>query len=191
MENIQRKNLDPLEEALAYKQYVDKFGCGGISELASKIGKSMNYIERRIRLLSLPEDIIMRISQGLLPPSIAEELLVVTDKEEQNRLTKVVLEKKLSCKSLRNIIKKRSHIPSNFYDLYDNSSLQDININKKTQRALDKTNIAIRIAMNNISDIMSEVKENWIVYESLFYHRMILHTQIDQTIKEKRKYKNR
>ena len=103
----------------------------------------------------------------------------------------MVLEKKLSCKSLRNIIKKRSHIPSNFYDLYDNSSLQDININKKTQRALDKTNIAIRIAMNNISDIMSEVKENWIVYESLFYHRMILHTQIDQTIKEKRKYKNR
>jgi ParB family transcriptional regulator, chromosome partitioning protein len=54
IENIHRKSLDPLEEAEAFKEYVISFGWGGISDLAAKIGKSISYVDRRIRLLRLP-----------------------------------------------------------------------------------------------------------------------------------------
>lgn len=55
-ENIQRKNLATIDEARAFQAYTSKFGWGGISELARKIGKSVRYVERRVRLLDLPVD---------------------------------------------------------------------------------------------------------------------------------------
>ncbi len=56
-ENIQRKTLDPIEEAVAFKRYCDELGWGGQSELAKKIGKSQEYISHRIALLDLPDDV--------------------------------------------------------------------------------------------------------------------------------------
>ncbi|MBD0359401.1 MAG: hypothetical protein ICV56_01640, partial [Nitrososphaeraceae archaeon] len=58
IENIQRKNLNPIEEAQSFKDYVVTYGWGGISELSSKIGKSIAYIDKRIKLLGLPQNII-------------------------------------------------------------------------------------------------------------------------------------
>ena len=66
IENIQRKTLDPKEEALAFKDYVIKFGWGGISDLATKISKSTSYVQRRIKLLELPEDILDSLSNSLI-----------------------------------------------------------------------------------------------------------------------------
>ena len=60
IENIQRKNLNPIEEAQAYKVYVLNFGWGGISDLASRIGTSISYIDKRLRLLDLPEHVVMK-----------------------------------------------------------------------------------------------------------------------------------
>ena len=51
VENLQRSTLSLMEEAHAYKTYVNGFGWGGISELSTKIGKSISYVSRRIRLL--------------------------------------------------------------------------------------------------------------------------------------------
>jgi len=51
-ENMQRKAMDPVEEAEAFRRYVMDFGWGGVSELAQKIGKSEEYVSHRIQLLS-------------------------------------------------------------------------------------------------------------------------------------------
>src|SRR5215204_2556877 len=75
IENIQRRSLDALEEAEAFKEYVINFGWGGISDLAIKIGKSISYVDRRIRLLKLPIDVLHSTSNSLISTSIAEELL--------------------------------------------------------------------------------------------------------------------
>src|SRR6476620_9472936 len=56
-ENMQRKAMDPVEEAEAFRRYVMDFGWGGVSELAQKIGKSEEYVSHRIQLLKLPDDI--------------------------------------------------------------------------------------------------------------------------------------
>ena len=58
IENLQREDLTPFEEAQSFKQYYKKKGKGAIPELATRIGKSAGYIRRKIAVLSLPADIL-------------------------------------------------------------------------------------------------------------------------------------
>jgi ParB family transcriptional regulator, chromosome partitioning protein len=51
--NIHGENLDPIEEARAFKIYVEEYGWGGISDLASRLGKSASYVDKRIKLFGL------------------------------------------------------------------------------------------------------------------------------------------
>lgn len=63
-ENVQHKTMNPVEEAVAFNQYVKNFGWGGVSNLALKIGKSQEYVTKRIQLLSLPCNITRDIIDG-------------------------------------------------------------------------------------------------------------------------------
>src|SRR5919198_6544471 len=65
-ENIQRKSMDPIEEAEAFRRYVIDFGWGGVSELARKLGISEEYISHHMQLFKLPDEIKQNIlSQGI------------------------------------------------------------------------------------------------------------------------------
>src|SRR5918994_3136243 len=79
IENVQQKTMSPIEEARAFKEYVDAFGWGSESDLARRIGKSQEYISRRIRLLSLPEGLQKDVLEGKMSVSTAEELLPLND----------------------------------------------------------------------------------------------------------------
>ena len=68
-ENIQRKSLDPIEEARAFKAYVDDLGWGGLTELATKISKSPAYVCKRLALLNLPNELLEKISKYDVSPS--------------------------------------------------------------------------------------------------------------------------
>ena len=72
VENIQRDSLAPLDEAKSFKMYILDKGWGSVSELSSKIGKSPNYITKRIGLLVLPPDVQKSIENSSLKPSSAE-----------------------------------------------------------------------------------------------------------------------
>src|SRR5215211_9160119 len=104
IENIQRKTLYPMEEAQAFKRYVSDFGWGGASELAEKIGKSVSYITRRIRLLDLPPDVIDYITNSVINTSTAEELFSIKDREKQSNLAKIISNKKMSVKETRQLL---------------------------------------------------------------------------------------
>ncbi len=75
VENVQRRTLTPVEEARAFQRYASEFGWGGISNLASRIGKSEEYVSHRILLLDLPKKILSRLEQDMISPSQAQELL--------------------------------------------------------------------------------------------------------------------
>ena len=62
-ENMQRKAMDAIEEAEAFRRYVIDFGWGGVSELAKKIGMSEEYVSHRIQLLRLPDNLKERIAR--------------------------------------------------------------------------------------------------------------------------------
>ena len=74
-ENIQRKSMDPIEEAEAFRRYVIDFGWGGVSDLAKKIGKSEEYVSHRIPQLKLSEEIKNKIVSNRLNVSKVYENL--------------------------------------------------------------------------------------------------------------------
>jgi ParB family chromosome partitioning protein len=189
IENVHRRSLNPIEEADAYKKYVLKFGWGGISDLAEKIGKSVSYIDKRIRLLELPTEIVNSLSVCSVSPSAAEELLSMKDKKKQSELANLALNNKISSRGIREMIKgiKRDEI----YDYDDSQNRLNRgkmkNIDEATQRSFDKSIIAMRSAMTKISAIIEEIDDDWIAYEALMQHKNMLHNQIDLLIREKMK----
>ncbi|MGH9977374.1 MAG: ParB/RepB/Spo0J family partition protein, partial [Nitrososphaeraceae archaeon] len=82
-ENMQRKSMDPIEEAEAFRRYVVDFGWGGVTELAAKIGKSEEYVSHRIQLLKLPEEVKQHVIENRLNVSSALELTSISS-EKQN-----------------------------------------------------------------------------------------------------------
>lgn len=187
IENMQRRNMDPIEEAHAFKKYVLTFGWGGISELAAKIGKSVSYVDKRIRLLELPNDILDSIFKFEINKSAAEELLSIRDNHRQSKLAQIIREKRLSSRQARELVKNMED--GSIYDFDEKWTFQKklVDIDRKTQKSFDKSIVALRVAMNTLSTIMEYIEDNWIVYETLMQHKNMLHTQIDLLIKEKRK----
>jgi ParB family transcriptional regulator, chromosome partitioning protein len=187
IENIQRKNLEPIEQAHAFKNYVLAFGWGGISELSAKIGKSVSYIDKIIRLLDLPADILDSISKFEINRSTAEELLSIRDDHVQSKLAQIIRERRLSSRQTRKLIK--DHEEDSVYNFDEKLAFQKkfVDVDRMTQKSFDKSILALRYAMNTLSTIMEYVEDNWIVYETLMQHKNMLHTQIDLLIKEKRK----
>jgi ParB family chromosome partitioning protein len=188
IENMQRTDMDPIEEAHAFKNYVLTFGWGGISELAAKIGKSVSYVDKRIRLLDLPSDVLDSILKFKINRSAAEELLPIRDNNVQSKLAQVIRERRLSSRQARELVKAHEDRGS-VYNFDEKGTFQKkfVDIDRMTQKSFDKSIIAIRFAMNTLSTIVEDIEDNWIIYETLMQHKNMLHTQIDLLIKEKRK----
>lgn len=185
-ENIQRKSLDPIEEARAFKAYVDDLGWGGLTELASKISKSPSYVCKRLALLNLPDELLEKVRKDDVSPSTAEELLPLKDPHEQHRIADAIISNAYSSREARKIVKIYLKSESNTDDFYrHHDSIADIEL--KAQRSFDKSITALKIAMNKISGIVETVEDNWIIYEILMQHKNMLNTQIDILIREKKK----
>jgi ParB family chromosome partitioning protein len=80
IENIQRADLNPLEEARAYRQLIEQYGHTQ-QELADAVGKSRSHIANTIRLLTLPEETLEKIADGRLSPGHARTLIVSAEPE--------------------------------------------------------------------------------------------------------------
>jgi ParB family transcriptional regulator, chromosome partitioning protein len=184
IENIHSKNLNPIEEAHAFQDYVINYGWGGISDLAAKLGKSIGYVDRRIRYLDLPTDVVKSLSSGSLSVSIGDELLPLKEKEQQSLLAELIKKRKLSSRQVREL-KIEMKNSENPYEILDFQT-KIIDIDTKTQKAFDKAIIAIRVAMNKLASVIDDV-DNWTVYEMLLQHKNMLHNQIDILFKEKKK----
>jgi ParB family chromosome partitioning protein len=184
IENIHRKTISPLDEARAFKAYVSDFGWGGVSDLASRIGKSLSYITKRIKLLNLPSDVLDSIVNSRLDTSVAEELLSISDGHKQSELANLIADRKLSLRMTRKLLK---NIDEKDRDLGSFCKSDYIDHIKIAERSFDKSITAIRIAMNSLSEIINSVEHDWVIHEILMQHKNMLHTQIDLLLKEKRK----
>ena len=100
VENIQRKTLDPIEEAHAFKLYVRDYGWGGVTYLAETIMKSEQYVSSRIQLLKLPQNVIDKVKSGELKVSHAFELLGIEGKSLEY-ISDDIINKNMSVKDIR------------------------------------------------------------------------------------------
>ena len=105
IENIQREDLNPLEEALAYKALKDDYNMTQ-EELAERIGKSRSAIANSIRLLDLPEEILTMVAARELSAGHARTLLGVKDREDMVLLAQIAAEHDLSVRQLEEEVKK-------------------------------------------------------------------------------------
>lgn len=105
IENIQREDLNPLEEALAYKALKDEYDMTQ-EELSFKIGKSRSAIANSIRLLDLPEEILTMVAAKELSAGHARTLLGVKDREDMILLAQIAAEHDLSVRQLEEEVKR-------------------------------------------------------------------------------------
>ena len=103
LENLQRVQLNPLEEAAAYQQLLEDFGCTQ-DELATRIKRSRPQISNTIRLLKVPAPVQRRVAAGVLSAGHARALLALPDAVEQERLAQRIVAEGLSVRSVEEIV---------------------------------------------------------------------------------------
>jgi ParB family chromosome partitioning protein len=103
LENLHRSQLNPLEEAAAYDQMLQDFGCTH-DELATRIGRSRPQISNTLRLLKLPPLVQRRVAAGVLSAGHARALLGLDDAAAQERLAQRVVAEGLSVRSVEEIV---------------------------------------------------------------------------------------
>ena len=105
IENIQRENLNPIEEALAYKRLLNEFNLKQ-DEVAERVSKSRTAVTNAIRLLKLDERVQRMVIDDLLTTGHARALLAIADPEKQYLLAQQIFDEKLSVRETEKLVKK-------------------------------------------------------------------------------------
>jgi len=191
IENVQRDTLNPIEEAHAFKQYVQQHGWGSISDLAKRISKSVSYVSRRIKLLSLPAELQEEILRQRKSLSIISEIVAIKDGELEKEVSKFVFENELSEKdtrSLVNKVKKELNPEKSNQASVDVSSKTNSNA-KLEEMILRKLITVLKIALARSSDIISESNDikDTCFKQFIIERRYVLHQLIDSFISMQKK----
>lgn len=104
VENLQREDLNPIEEASAYKRLLEEFNFSQ-EELARKIGRSRSSIANAMRLLTLDEETKKYLSDGKLTPGQVRPLLSISNPEQRRYLAMKILNNKLTARQVENMVK--------------------------------------------------------------------------------------
>ena len=105
IENIQRQELNPIEEANAYRKLIDTLGLTQ-EDVASRVGKDRTLIATAIRLLKLPADIQKLVEEGKLSAGHGRALLLTDDISVQRRVARAVIEKGMSVRETERAVKR-------------------------------------------------------------------------------------
>ena len=105
VENIQRENLNPIDEALAYRRMSDEFHLTQ-EDIATAVGKDRASVANFLRLLKLPDEIRAEVAAGTLSMGHARALLALVDEADQRRLARDVIARHLSVRETESLAKK-------------------------------------------------------------------------------------
>lgn len=171
-ENLQRKTMDPVEEAEAYQRYVIDFGWGGVKDLAGRIGKSQEYVSHRMQLLKLPECVREKVARSGLgvsqaleiagaDPAAREELL---GRASAGRMTVRQIREAKSCMSAKSACE---------------------------ERIVRKSGLALKIALSRIDELVHDARRegprrNAELVEFLMSQRRGIHSMIDDAVRYKK-----
>jgi ParB family chromosome partitioning protein len=111
VENIQREELNPIEEASAYRRLITELGYSQ-EQVANRVGKDRSTVANVLRLLRLPREIRALIAGQKLSPGHARPLLSLTDPEAQTRIAQQIVEKGLSVREVERRVKVAGRPPS-------------------------------------------------------------------------------
>ena len=105
IENIQREDLNPIEEALAYRRLADEFHLKQ-EQIAEAVGKDRASVANSLRLLKLPDEVRAEVASGRLSMGHARALLALPGEADQRRTARDVLARNLSVRETESLVKK-------------------------------------------------------------------------------------
>ena len=138
VENVQRHDLNPLEEAQGYKRLIDEFSYDQ-DKVSKFIGKSRSYITNSLRLLSLPKDVLELVEQKKITSGHAKILVGL---ENASFVASKILEKKLSVRQSENFVKIFKKKKGSY------SFSKDPNIKSLEESVQDKVGLTVKIKNN-------------------------------------------
>lgn len=110
IENLQREDLDPTEEARGYAHLMDNFGLTQ-EEISVQIGKSRSAVANSLRLLDLPDDVLSMVADGTLSAGHGRTLLGLKDRSKITEIATRTAARKLSVRELEALVKKANRVP--------------------------------------------------------------------------------
>jgi ParB family chromosome partitioning protein len=189
LENIQRETLNPIEEARAFRNYVEEFGYGGETELARRIGKSQEYVSKRIGLLSLPPRVQDQIMRRRIAPSVAQELTLLNDDDAEEMADEIGAQR-LSLREVRRILRHRQS-KSGCSSPGGDPGLTDLEkLDRRVRRISRELNIAVASlggAIVRLGEVAEGLEDEWLIRESIFVCRDNIREQMDNLTRLKRK----
>lgn len=124
IENVQRKDLNPIEEAMAYKALIERFGLKQ-EEVAKQAGKSRSAVANMLRLLELPDDVLVLVQEDKLSMGHARAILGLNDDEKMLPLAEMTVEKVLSVREVEALVRKYNTVPEEVPETpEDNAAMQ-------------------------------------------------------------------
>lgn len=138
LENLQRENLTPIEEAESYKQIIDLANLSQES-LGAKLGKSQAFIANKIRLLTLPKEIQDALNNRKISERHARSLLTISDRETQIKLLNKIISERLTVKELDNQIKELK-LPNEEIKTTISDIMTSLKNNEKEEKESDNMN---------------------------------------------------
>lgn len=109
IENVQREDLNPVEEAMAYASLIDNFGLKQ-DEVAAQVGKNRSTIANMLRLLELPDEVLEMLRDGMITTGHARAILGLENKDNMHPLAVKALENNMSVREVENAVKKLNAI---------------------------------------------------------------------------------
>ena len=109
IENLQRKDLSPIEEALGYKALIDEHGFSQ-EEVATSVGKSRPAIANSLRILKLPDSVLEYVKQDKISAGHARALLMLDNEEDMLELAELIYKKDLSVRQAEKLAKKKPEV---------------------------------------------------------------------------------
>ena len=155
LENIQRKDLTPIEEASAYDQLIRKLNYTQ-DELAKRIGKSRTNVTNMLRLLNLPDEIKKLVNEGKLSYGHARTLLSLDSEEKMISLAEKTIKEGLSVRQLEDLCKKKeTKKPGKEKPEETDPFMEDVRsrLQRKYGTKVEIKNKCISIRYNDIDDL--------------------------------------
>jgi len=112
IENIQRSDLNPIEEAEAYQKLIERHNYTQ-EQVAKKVGKQRTTIANALRILKLPDEIKKQLSEGIITPGHARAILSLEDSIDQKELTQLIINEKLSVRDAEKLAEKKRSTKQN------------------------------------------------------------------------------
>ena len=109
IENLQREDLSPIEEALGYKALIDEHGFSQ-EEVATSVGKSRPAIANSLRILKLPDSVLEYVKQDKISAGHARALLMLDNEKDMLELAELIYKKDLSVRQAEKLAKKKPEV---------------------------------------------------------------------------------